>query len=132
MVPALGLWAPRMQRVTVDLPQPDSPTTPRVSPWRMSKDTPSTARTGRALPDPNSFARGANTISRSRTSTRLPGARSTMADAPGRGGLGLFQQHAARGAAGPQRDVRRLALVADACNGVVAARVERAAGGAGE
>ncbi|KAG1433788.1 hypothetical protein G6F57_021920 [Rhizopus arrhizus] len=35
-------------RAVVDLPQPDSPTTPRVSPFFTSKSTPSTART--ALP----------------------------------------------------------------------------------
>ena len=34
-----------MQRPTVDLPQPDSPTSPSVSPGVMSKLTPSTART---------------------------------------------------------------------------------------
>jgi hypothetical protein len=33
------------QRAIVDLPQPDSPTTPRVSPSRTVKETPSTALT---------------------------------------------------------------------------------------
>ena len=33
----------RMQRPTVDLPQPDSPTSDSVSPLSMLKDTPSTA-----------------------------------------------------------------------------------------
>jgi len=32
------------QRPTVDLPQPDSPTSPSVSPLMISNDTPSTAR----------------------------------------------------------------------------------------
>jgi hypothetical protein len=33
------------QRAIVDLPQPDSPTTPSVSPFLIVKETPSTART---------------------------------------------------------------------------------------
>ena len=32
-------------RQETDLPQPDSPTSPRVSPWRSSKEMPSTALT---------------------------------------------------------------------------------------
>src|SRR5207244_1065699 len=38
------------QRPTVDLPHPDSPTSPRVSPWKISNETPSTARTTSSLP----------------------------------------------------------------------------------
>ena len=38
-----------MQRAIVDLPQPDSPTTPSVSPSRTVKLTPSTAFTARDL-----------------------------------------------------------------------------------
>ena len=34
-----------MQRAIVDLPQPDSPTTPSVSPSRSANETPSTALT---------------------------------------------------------------------------------------
>ena len=41
--PELGSISRRMQRPVVDLPQPDSPTRPRVSPLPMSKLTPSTA-----------------------------------------------------------------------------------------
>ena len=37
---------PSSPRPRVDLPQPDSPTRPRISPGRTSKVTPSTARTG--------------------------------------------------------------------------------------
>jgi len=38
-------------RANVDLPHPDSPTKPSVSPRRMESDTPSTARTSpRTLP----------------------------------------------------------------------------------
>jgi hypothetical protein len=43
--PALGSISRRMQRPVVDLPQPDSPTSPSVSPLPMSKLTPSTACT---------------------------------------------------------------------------------------
>ena len=39
-------------RAVVDLPQPDSPTMPSVSPLKTSRSTPSTARTmPRSLPD---------------------------------------------------------------------------------
>ena len=38
--------SPRMPRPSVDLPQPDSPTRPTISPAPMSSETPSTARTG--------------------------------------------------------------------------------------
>src|SRR5262245_37983107 len=34
-----------MHLARVDLPQPDSPTMPSVSPWRTSRETPSTAWT---------------------------------------------------------------------------------------
>ena len=48
------------------LPDPDSPTTPRVLPWSSTKLTPSTART---------FPRGVrNTVFRSVTSSRWSGA----------------------------------------------------------
>src|SRR2546428_1114781 len=43
--PAVGSMRRRMQRPVVDLPHPDSPTRPSVSPFRMSKDTSSTACT---------------------------------------------------------------------------------------
>ena len=43
--PALGSISRKMQRPVVDLPQPDSPTMPRVSPAAMLKLTPSTACT---------------------------------------------------------------------------------------
>src|SRR5438128_9130151 len=44
-LPAVGLINCRMARPVVDLPQPLSPTRPRVSPRRMNKSTPSTALT---------------------------------------------------------------------------------------
>jgi hypothetical protein len=49
MLPAVGSMRRSAVRPTVDLPQPDSPTRPRVSPRRMEKLTPSTAKTFPAL-----------------------------------------------------------------------------------
>src|SRR2546423_6040366 len=43
--PPVGSSSFMMQRAIVDLPQPDSPTTPSVSPSRIANDTPSTAFT---------------------------------------------------------------------------------------
>src|SRR5579875_1460079 len=43
--PAVGSINLRIALPAVDLPQPDSPTSPRVSPAAMSKEMPSTART---------------------------------------------------------------------------------------
>src|SRR6476469_6636641 len=43
--PPVGSSSFMMQRAIVDLPQPDSPTTPRVSPSRTANETPSTAFT---------------------------------------------------------------------------------------
>ena len=43
--PAVGSSSLRMQRASVDLPHPDSPTIPSVSPSRSVKETPSTAFT---------------------------------------------------------------------------------------
>ncbi len=34
----------RMERAVIDLPQPDSPTRPRVLPFATDRETPSTAR----------------------------------------------------------------------------------------
>src|SRR6185369_11318752 len=45
MCPEVGSIKRSRQRPTVDLPQPDSPTRPSVSPAKISNDTPSTART---------------------------------------------------------------------------------------
>ncbi len=41
----------RTARARVDLPEPLSPTTPRVSPCRITKSTPSTARRTRFGPN---------------------------------------------------------------------------------
>src|SRR5713226_334235 len=43
--PAVGLYSWRIARPVVDLPQPDSPTRPSVSPRSTKKSIPSTART---------------------------------------------------------------------------------------
>src|SRR5439155_4120037 len=43
--PAVGLQSWRIARPVVDLPQPDSPTRPSVSPFSTKKSIPSTART---------------------------------------------------------------------------------------
>src|SRR5450756_41816 len=45
IVPAVGSRSRMMVRPSVDLPHPDSPTRPTVSPFLMSRSTPSTART---------------------------------------------------------------------------------------
>src|SRR5487761_182852 len=45
IVPAVGSRRRIMVRPSVDLPQPDSPTRPTVSPFLMSRSTPSTAWT---------------------------------------------------------------------------------------
>ncbi len=48
MLPSVGSISRRTVRPTVDLPQPDSPTRPSVSPRRIEKLTPSTAIHGAA------------------------------------------------------------------------------------
>src|SRR5690349_17471253 len=60
-----------MQRPVVDLPQPDSPTSPNVSPRRMVKLTSSTALTV-SLPAPNKARPAGKYFFRLLTSTRLP------------------------------------------------------------
>src|SRR6266545_4257111 len=45
MLPSVGSISRKIVRPTVDLPQPDSPTRPRVSPASIEKLTPSTAKT---------------------------------------------------------------------------------------
>src|SRR6185312_7002719 len=53
MLPPLGSISRRMRRPSVLFPDPDSPTSPSVSPFAMSNDTPSTARTSPEAPPPN-------------------------------------------------------------------------------
>src|SRR6186713_1897724 len=49
MLPPVGTSSPSTSFEVVVLPQPDSPTSPRVCPWVMVKETSSTARTTPAL-----------------------------------------------------------------------------------
>ncbi len=49
MVPALGSTRRATQRATVDLPEPDSPTMPSVSPRRTDSETSLTALVTRAF-----------------------------------------------------------------------------------
>src|SRR5205085_6606338 len=60
-----------MQRPVVDLPQPDSPTSPKVSPCRMLKLTSSTALTV-SPPAPNNPPPAGKYFFRFLTSTKLP------------------------------------------------------------
>ncbi|CAM5258617.1 hypothetical protein SVIOM342S_00828 [Streptomyces violaceorubidus] len=46
--PPVGLTRPSSERASVVLPQPDSPTSATISPGRMSRSTPSTARASAA------------------------------------------------------------------------------------
>src|SRR5439155_6337243 len=90
MRPPLGASSPTIRRAMVDLPQPDSPTSARVSPRRTSSVTPSTARSSR-LPSPSSIrsSQGRETSkSRETASTLSNGARMQPA-----GGLALFSRH---------------------------------------
>src|ERR1700675_954413 len=50
ILPVVGSITRSRQRATVDLPQPDSPTRPSVSPFAIAKETPSTARTAGRSP----------------------------------------------------------------------------------
>src|SRR5213595_770453 len=112
MRPPLGASSPTIRRATVDLPQPDSPTSARVSPWRTSSVTPSTARSSR-LPSPsNTRSSQGRETSKSRVTalTLSNGARMQPA-----GGLALFSRH--------QLGARAQA----ALEALGAARVERAA-----
>ena len=67
--PELGSISRRMQRPVVDLPQPNSPTSPSVSPAPMSKLTPSTACT-RSISRENTPPFTAKCLRRSRTDRR--------------------------------------------------------------
>ena len=72
MDPDVGRSRETSNRPTVVLPQPDSPTRPKVSPLRMSKVTPETALTlptWRRKTAPDSTG---NSLTRSRTSRMCP------------------------------------------------------------
>src|SRR5215831_15189947 len=72
MLPAVGSISRNTVRPTVDLPQPDSPTSPSVSPASIVKLTPSTAKT---VPPArcNSLLRTGKCFLRSRISSTVSG-----------------------------------------------------------
>ena len=51
-VPPEGCSSRAIQRASVDLPLPDSPTSATISPWAMSRSTPPRARTCLREKDP--------------------------------------------------------------------------------
>src|SRR5207244_10763288 len=71
MLPLVGCAKARISFEVVVLPQPDSPTRPRVVPARIRNDTPSTARTSPA-DHPRNPRRTGKCLVRSETSSRLP------------------------------------------------------------
>src|SRR5687767_5469858 len=100
-----------MRRASVDLPQPDSPTSARVSPLEISKLTPSTARKmRRGSPSTTRFSHGRETSKSRLTESSL---RRCMEPAGGAARAGLEQD----------RPLEQAALEAPR-----AARVEGAAG----
>src|SRR6185437_2596690 len=64
MQPALGSINRKTRRPSVLFPDPDSPTSPSVSPFSMSNDTPSTARTSPDAPPPNMDSPSGNVLVR--------------------------------------------------------------------
>src|SRR5262245_23101186 len=121
MLPAVGSISRRAVRPTVDLPQPDSPTRPRVSPRLIVKLTPSTAKTVPTRRCKSPFRIGKYFL-RSRTS-------STIALGSG---IAIPIKFARPPAGGPMAWALLFVigiLVAAAVVGVRAARRENAAGG---
>ena len=94
-VPLVGGVSPATMRATVDLPEPDSPTRPKVEPLRIEKPTPSTALriflSSRASSRASQPLDRSNSLHRSLTSSRA--AAGSGAPAPGCQGTA--------GAAGP-------------------------------
>src|SRR5437899_6815039 len=80
MLPLVGCAKARISFEAVVLPQPDSPTRPRVVPARIRNDTPSTARTSPA-DHPRTPRRTGKCLVRLETSSRPP---------LSVGGLGIF------------------------------------------
>ena len=111
-------------RASVDLPQPDSPTTPRISPRRHSSETPSTARATVAVLAGSARSGRATSISASRSSGRLLVAASCGAGHSAHGA----KWQAARLA---RRDLAQRRVLQAAVGGVGAARAEAAALAAG-
>ena len=96
MRPAVGSIRRITSRPTVDLPQPDSPTSASVSPGRSTKDTPSTAFTvesGRArTPSASRRSASRDRRRRARIGSRLPPLRGGPDSAIGRAGRGTARE----------------------------------------
>src|SRR5580692_2080418 len=71
MPPSVGVSRPSTSLAVVVLPQPDSPTTPRVCPLSMANETPSTARTVPPPPPKNPRRPGKNLVSPTASSTAI-------------------------------------------------------------
>ena len=72
-------------RAVVDLPQPDSPTTPSVSPFTTSKSTPSTARTTASATAEHGLADGEVLHEPAHREQRLGGTAAVARDEGGNG-----------------------------------------------
>ncbi len=130
--PAVGSSSRSISRAVVDLPQPDSPTMPSVSPRRTVSDTSSTACTW-ALPRANTPCLTANRLVRCSSSTRLselPFALTPplFARSPPRSTLRSHGRWQASRWASSAGACERRTLRAHGLEAVRAARVERAAG----
>src|SRR4029453_6198386 len=79
IVPEVGSISLTIMRAAVDLPQPDSPTIPSVSPGKTENDMPSTANT-EPCRRPNSPPRTGKCLTRSMTSRM--GSTSAIGDLP--------------------------------------------------
>src|SRR5450759_2326801 len=79
--PEVGSISRRIERPSVDFPHPDSPTSPSVSPCRIVRSTPSTARTWPTV-RASTPERTGNHVVRRRTSTRGSAALQVEAESP--------------------------------------------------
>src|SRR5262245_59203071 len=112
MRPALGAYRPTMSRATVDLPQPDSPTSASVSPRWTSKLTPSTARSRRrGSPSITRLSQGRET-----SKSRLTAARLSRFMQPA-GGAARLRRHQVGTLGGAAREAFRAARVEGAARG---------------
>src|SRR5262249_6525741 len=133
----------RIDRPSVDLPQPDSPTRPSVSPWRIVRSTPSTALTC-ATVRCSTPAEIGNHVRRPRMSTSgsaevqalvswgfvaVSGMGLTLLAARGGGEHATALGHPAGGALGPAHRLQPGRLLDAALHAEGAAGVERAAAG---
>src|SRR5438309_1554256 len=136
--PSLGSTSRRIERPRVDLPQPDSPTSPSVSPCLIVRSMPSTARTwptvrfqtplwmGNQVLSPRTSRRGSEAVQ-----TVCSGGRATDS---GKGSLQVVEVrsilcHPAGGSLPVPERLQRRHLVVAAVDGEGAAWVERAAVG---